>query len=106
MFAGIQVPEGRHRGAVERVCTATLKGPARTDPELRRSLAQHAAELWLSGRSEIEIPKHLASYVEKVALASYKVTDEDVGALCETAKLSEDEVLEVTLASALGCALA
>jgi hypothetical protein len=43
--------------------------------------------------------------VQKVALASYKVVDEDVDALRAGAGLSEDEILELTLASALGCAL-
>lgn len=106
MDTATRVPDGPHREAVERVCRATLEGSGRTDPELRQSLADHAGELWSSGRSEVEIPARLAPYVEKVALTSYKVTDEDVEALRETAGLSEDEILEVTLASALGCALA
>jgi hypothetical protein len=106
MAAEIRIPNGPHRGAVERVCRATLEGPGRTDPELRRSLAAHAEELWSSGRSDVEIPDYLAPFVQKVALVSYKVTDEDVDDLRESAGLSEDEILEITLAAALGCALA
>src|SRR5262245_43079921 len=106
MSAEISIPDGRHRGAVERVCNATLEGPGRTEPALRRSLAAHAGELWSSGHSEVEIPEHLAPYVEKVALASYKVTDADIDDMREDGGLSEDEILEVTLSAALGCALA
>ena len=105
MSAAIPIPEGRHRRAVERVCNATLDGPGHTNPELRLSLAAYAAELWSSGHSDVAIPDRLKPYVEKVTLASYKVVDEDVDALRETAGLSEDEILEVTLACALGCGI-
>jgi hypothetical protein len=105
MGAAIRIPEGRHHGAVQRVCGATLDGPGCTGPELRRSVAAHAAELWSSGHSDVIIPDPLRPYVRKVALESYKVVDEDVDALREDGGLSEDEILEVTLASALGCAL-
>jgi hypothetical protein len=105
MGAAIRIHEGRHHGAVERVCDATLDGPGRTDPELRRSVAAHAGELWSSGHSDVVIPDPLRTYVRKVALESYKVVDEDVDALRAGAGLSEDEILELTLACALGCAL-
>jgi hypothetical protein len=106
MGVQVRVPEDRHRGAVERVRSATLEGPGHTDPELRRSLAAHAGQVWSSGNSDVEVPNYLAPYVQKVALASYKVTDEDIDDLRESAGLSEDEILEITLAAAFGCALA
>ena len=44
--------------------------------------------------------------MDKVALESYKVLDADVEGLREGAGLSDDEILELTLAAALGCGLA
>ena len=106
MGAQVRVPEDRHRGAVERVRNATLDGQGHTDPALRRSVAAHAGQVWSSGNSEVEIPDYLAPYVQKVAVTSYKVTDQDIDDLRESAGLGEDEILEITLAAAFGCALA
>jgi alkylhydroperoxidase family enzyme len=44
-------------------------------------------------------------YARKVAESSYRVTDADLAALQE-AGMSEDAVLEITLAAAVGAALA
>jgi hypothetical protein len=106
MGAQVRVPEDRHHGVVERVCNATLEGPGYTDPALRRSVALYAGQVWSSGNSDVEISDSLSVYVEKVAIASYKVVDEDFTALRDSVGLSEDEILEITLAAALGCALA
>jgi hypothetical protein len=83
-----------------------LDGPGHTEPALRRRVADHAAALWSSGDPSPPIPDQLGPYLDKVALESYKVVDADVEGLRETAGLSEDEILELTLAAALGCGLA
>lgn len=106
MSGGRTIEDGRHGGAVERLRRATLDGPGHTEPELRRRVATHAAELWSLGSSSTPIPAPLGSYVDKVALESYKVLDADVEGLREGAGLSDDEILELTLAAALGCGLA
>ena len=51
-----------------------------------------------------KVPAPLASYLEKVSLHAYKVTDADVAALAP-AGYSEDAAFEVTVAAAVGAAL-
>jgi alkylhydroperoxidase family enzyme len=97
-------PPARHRDAVERLRRSVLEGPGRTEADLRQAVAAHAAELWRSGTATTELPAELGSYVEKVALHAYKVTDEDLAALRD-AGYDEDEILELTLSCALGCGL-
>ena len=50
------------------------------------------------------MPVQLASYVDKVALHAYKVTDEDLAALQRDGN-SDDVLFEATVAAALGAAL-
>ena len=105
-MAGVPtVPSTPRRDAIERLRRSTLDGPGRTEPALRGAVAARAAELWRDATATTAVPEDLAPYVEKVALHAYKVTDEDVAAL-GGAGYSEDEILEVTLAVALGCGLA
>ena len=47
----------------------------------------------------------LGSYVDKVALNAYKVTDGDIEAL-KQAGLSEDQIFELTVSAALGASFA
>lgn len=49
----------------------------------------------------LPVPESLARYVEKVRRHAYKVTDEDVAALRD-AGLSDDEIFELTIATAVG----
>jgi hypothetical protein len=46
----------------------------------------------------------VGSYVEEVRDQSYRITEADIDAL-KAAKLSEDEIFEITVAAALGAAL-
>jgi phage-related baseplate assembly protein len=69
-----------------------LGGPGVTDPALR--------ERAFSG---VAVPEPWEAYVTKVREASYRVTDADVEALSQ-AGCSQDEILEMTLAAALGAA--
>jgi hypothetical protein len=89
---------------VERLRRSVLEGPGHTDPELRRAVAAYAGELWADGSTEVTLPSGLEPYVSKVAVASYKVLDEDVDELGR-AGWSEDQILELTLAAAVGCGL-
>jgi hypothetical protein len=99
-----QIPENRHSAAIERLRRSVLEGPGHTDRELRRAVAAYAGELWWYGKTEVPIPDELKPYLDKVTLSAYKVVDEDVEAL-RAAGYSEDGILEVTLACALGCGI-
>jgi len=79
-------------------------GDAGTD--LRSHVEARSAQL--SGRSSAEyevLPAPLAEFVEKVALAAYKITDEDIHAL-ERAGYSEDAIFELTVCAAVGAGAA
>jgi alkylhydroperoxidase family enzyme len=81
---------------------AAMTNPGDTDPALRHAIAAHASELGgypLDISSEIST--ELQTYVKKVALYAYKITDEDVAALGE-AGYSEDAIFEITVSAALG----
>jgi hypothetical protein len=69
-----------------------LESPGALAPDVRRSIA--------AGQP----PAELAAYTAKVARCAYRVTDADVAALRE--RFSEDEILEATLAAAVGAAAA
>ena len=90
---------------VSRVAGAVLDGPGETPNTLRRSIEARAARLGGGEREEAPIPSELESYVHKVALYAYKVTDEDVEEL-KARGYSEDEIFEITIAAAFGAGLA
>jgi alkylhydroperoxidase family enzyme len=62
-------------------------------------------EAFAAGRETPGIPAELRPYIEKVAKSAYKVVDADIDRLRE-AGYSEDAILELTLAAALGAARA
>ena len=98
------VPTSRHSLAVERLRRSVLGGPGQTHPDLRRQVAAYANELWRAGKTDLPLPDELRPYLDKVTLAAYKVTDEDVENL-RNGGFSDDEILELTLACAVGCGL-
>jgi alkylhydroperoxidase family enzyme len=71
---------------------AVLASPGTLDPAVRRACADGAP------------PAALAAYVDKVRVAAYKVTDDDVAAL-RAAGYSEDQIFEATVSAALGANL-
>lgn len=90
---------------VRRVAEAVLDGPGETPNTLRRCIEARTARLGGGEREEDPIPSELESYVHKVALYAYKVTDEDVEEL-KARGYSEDEIFEITIAAAFGAGLA
>ena len=78
---------------IEALRVAVLDGPGATAPAVRRAA--------FSGDA---VPDVAAAYVDKVRHHAYKVTDSDVEAL-RSAGWSDDEIFEVTVATALGAAL-
>lgn len=95
-FPGFLLAGGRdagHDDPVENLRHAVFEGPAVTEPALRRAAAtgDGLAEPW-------------ASYTAMVRDASYRITDADLARLL--AEHAEDEVFEMTVAAAVGAALA
>lgn len=95
-FPGFLLAGGRsagHDDPVENLRHAVFEAPAVTDPALRRAAAtgDGLTEPW-------------ASYTAMVRDASYRITDADIVRLL--ADHTEDDVFEVTVAAAVGAALA
>jgi hypothetical protein len=85
--------EARHATLLAALRHAVLDAPARTETGARSAAA--------SGRA---LTEPLGSYVGKVRDQSYRITDTDIEMLT-AAGLSEDEVFEITVATAVGAAL-
>lgn len=90
---------------VQKATDALLNSPAVTTPTLRQAVAAHSARLSLGAGEAKDIPSDLMTYVDKVTMHAYKVTDEEVQRLKE-AGYSEDAIFEITLSASLGASLA
>ena len=90
---------------MERVTLAILETPGDLDPALRRAVESFAVGLVAPDGTAAALLGELAPYVEKVAKHAYKVVDADIDRLRD-AGYSEDSILELTLAAALGAARA
>ena len=89
-------PGGRYAAYTARLVDGVLAAPGDTPGALRRAVLERAG-----GSGGKDIPPAIAAYVDKVARHAYKVTDEDVAGLLE-ASWTQDQVFELTLATALG----
>ena len=90
---------------VQRVLRSVL-GPGGHAPQrLRTAAAERAVALCSPEPGENPIEGALGAYVDKVTLTPYKVLDRDIAALRE-AGLTEDQIFELTVATALGSARA
>ena len=72
--------------------------------ELRAAATDHAALIAGARRTPAPLPPTLMPYVDKVSRAPYQVTDRDIAALVESG-LSEDQIFELTVVTAVGAAL-
>ena len=100
---------GRYAHLTKRLLDSVLATPGHTTSDLRGAVfARARASSPLSGTERgtggEDIAPDLATYVDKVALHAYKVTDEDLAAL-QRAGNSDDVLFEATVAAALGAAL-
>ena len=86
-------PTGRYAALTQRLVDSVLTTPGQTTSELRRAVLERG-----------KVPAPLASYVDKVFLHAYRVTDADLAAL-QRAGNSDDAVFEVTVVAAVGAAL-
>ncbi len=90
---------------IQKAVNALLTNQGSSSPELRQTVEAYAAELSGSEREASSPPADLQSYIDKVTLHAYKVTDKDVQQLKESG-YSEDEILELTLCAGVGASLA
>jgi alkylhydroperoxidase family enzyme len=82
--------ESRYDSKVHELRRAVVDGPGELDRETRQAAFAGA-----------DVPSEATAYVEKVRRHAYKVTDGDVETLL-AAGWSEDQVFELTVATALG----
>lgn len=80
----------RHATALARLLRAVFEGDGRSQPAIRKAAARGGG-----------LPEPLAAYVSTVRDASYRISDSDIAAL-KAAGYDEDEIFEVTVATALG----
>ncbi len=84
----------------ERLLTIPLRAPGVTPAETRTKVADGAGAPRGEGSGP---PGPLDRYLDKVAHAPYKVTDEDWQSMRQEG-LADEELFELTLAAALGAA--
>lgn len=97
--------DSRYTRHTQALSDGVLNSPGEVNSSLRRAVEAQAAEL--SGRASHQVghvPAELEGYITKVARSAYKVTDQDIEALC-AAGYSEDAIFELTLSAALGAGM-
>jgi len=90
---------------VQKAVEALLTHSGSCTPALRQAIEAHAAHRSGGDRETQALPAELMTYVDKVTLHAYKVTDQDVQQLKE-AGYSEDAIFEITLCAGVGASLA
>lgn len=76
-----------------------------TTPSLRRSVEAFVVGEWDINRGEVTpVPTELETFLKKLSLHAYKITDEDVQALQNTG-YSDEMLYEITIVGSIGAAL-
>lgn len=76
-----------------------------TAPSLRYGVEAYVKFQWGVEQGDFDpIPANLESYLKKLSLHAYKITDEDIAAL-QDAGYSDDMLYEITLVGSIGAAL-
>jgi hypothetical protein len=101
----VQQLEDLYPPKLRKAVDALLHKPAVCSSELRQAIVTYAAQQSGGERKDQEIPPDLMTYVDKVTLYAYKITDHDIQQLIE-AGYSEDAIFEITLCASLGASLA
>lgn len=97
---GVRRPEEVEAGRLR-----LLSAPGLTRPELRRAVDAFVARKWDATRPEAgAVPEVLQPFLSKLALAAYKITDDDVGALRASGPV-EEAIYELTMVGAMSAAL-
>ena len=88
---------------VSRVLDAVLGHEGEAPQAVRVAVADRATVAGGGIRSGSVVPDNLQAYVDKVTHTPYKVMDEDIDSLKKHG-YSEDQIYEITIATALGAA--
>lgn len=76
-----------------------------SDPALRRAVEAFVKKQWNYQRAaDLELPENLQSYMTKLSLHAYRITQNDIDAL-KVAGYSERIIYELTIVGCLGAAL-
>jgi alkylhydroperoxidase family enzyme len=86
-------PTDRHAAAVNALRRAVFESRGSTEPSVRDAAASGG-----------QLPEPLGSYAAKVRDQSYRITDNDFAGLT-AAGLSDDAIVEITIAASVGAAL-
>jgi len=89
---------------VEQLVQAVSHSNGHSTANLRQNIMTYARQLTEKEPVQLEVPAHLKTFVNKVALNPYKIIDADIGTL-QKAGVSEDEIFEITISAALGASL-
>ncbi len=94
--------------ATQMMSESVVKSEGTTTSELRQSIEIYTAALSAHSAQADAIaatlPTELLTYLKKIALYAYKVTDKDIEAL-RSAGYSEDALFEITVSGALGAGM-
>jgi hypothetical protein len=91
-------------GRVQQLLMAIFSDKGHTPSALRRDIVAYGENSAGVNTIPGEIPTNLATYLDKVTRAAYKVTDKNISQLKE-AGYAEDEIYEITLSAAVGAGL-
>lgn len=94
-----------HPPKVGKLIEALLGNAGVISQALRQKVEAHAARHGGAAREPAPLPRELETFVDKVALAAYKLTDDDFERLHAVGH-DDDAIFELTLSAALGAALA
>lgn len=95
---------GPYAALTRRLIESILTTPGHTTEAVRRTVMARAAKPGGPGSAE-GLPPSLDAYVTKVARHAYRVTDDDVADL-QRGGNTDDALFEITVAAAVGAALA
>ena len=102
----IQAADGRIRPSeVESGRTHMLSANGKTESVLRQSVEAFVTAQWNHPRAnESPTPPELHTYLKKLALHAYRITDDDIITL-QNAKYCDEMIYEITIVGAFGAAL-
>ena len=89
---------------VEKTLKALLTGTGKTSPQLRQQLVTYGEQSAGVEGVKGDVPAGLIPYLDKVAHRAYQIGDKEIASLKKSG-LSEDEIFEITVATAIGAGL-
>lgn len=88
---------------IQRLLDRVLFGTGHTSSQQRQTAANDAFAAEMAIAAQVDRSDPLATYLQKVALYAYRITDKDIERL-KAAGHTEDEIFELTVSAAVGAA--